>query len=226
MNNNIPEEYVYINVNNKRCIEINNIVWWTKKIKGFELLSKEERIKFIDDHHSYYLYCQDILYKGEDPYYLKYKNLPTFLFFSYLDTDIDICEWFYNNKYKNDIILTYLDEVVRYKVIKNGYLPSIKFLISNGLIPKNLSYLTYSCSYGHLEMVKYMFDVFDLNTSNIEYTYIECYRLALLGGHIHIFKWLYYDMGISLKSSSIDYFIGELKKRNKTDLVEFLNSLF
>ena len=78
------------NINN-----INNIRWWTEKTHGFHLLSHDERRDFITRYEAYYIQCQKVLYQSEDPYHLTYKTLPTFLFFNYLDHDIDTSEWIY-----------------------------------------------------------------------------------------------------------------------------------
>jgi len=54
------------------------------------------------------------------------------------------------------------------------------------------------------------------------YTYIECLRLAILGGHINIFEWIYNNVKDNVKDikdvviitpSIVDYFIKEVEQR-------------
>jgi len=49
------------------------------------------------------------------------------------------------------------------------------------------------------------------------YTYIECLRLAILGGHINIFEWIYDNVKDVIKDvitpSIVDYFIKEVEQR-------------
>ena len=50
------------------------------------------------------------------------------------------------------------------------------------------------------------------------YTYIECLRLAILGGHINIFEWIYNNVKdikdvVIITPSIVDYFIKEVEQR-------------
>jgi len=193
--------------------EINNARWWDKKIQGFDKMSHEERVEFITLYESYYIQCQKVLYQSEDPYYLIYKTLPTFLFFNYLDHDIDTSEWLYKTY---SIIFHHIDDVIRCKLIVKGYLHALKWLFSNEIIDINSSvssYLSSTCYYGHLDMVQYLFSLRQID----QYTYIECLRLSILGGHINIFEWIYDNVKDVIKDvitpSIVDYFIKEVEQR-------------
>lgn len=209
--------------------EINNIRWWNEKIRGFDLLSHEERNNFITRYETYYIQCQKVLYQSEDPYHLTYKTLPTFLFFNYIDHDINTSEWIY--KTHKVVVSHHIDSVIRCKLIVNGYLPALKWLFSNHIIDINSavsSYLSSTCYYGHFDMAQYLFSLQPVDRN----TYLECFRLASLGGNIHILEWLL-DVkdkkDVDITPAIIDYFIKEVERRygtNRKDVTDFLQNFY
>ena len=120
----------------------------------------------------------------------------------------------------------HIDSVIRCKLIVNGYLPALKWLFSNQIIDVNStvsSYLSSACYHGHFDMVQYLFSLQPID----RYTYLECFRLAVLGGHIHILililEWLGdvkdKNVGDVITPEIIDYFIKEVERRYKPEKI-------
>lgn len=178
----IPEEF-------RNCIE--NIRWWTSRIKGFENLDVDQRIEFIDYHAAFYSYCQEILYKNEDPYHLGDKTLPLFLFYHYFDSRIDVITWLYDTY---EIGLPQRNRM-DYTVLKKGYLPTLEWMVSNHLFRCENGDIEHCfrqlCMYGYLAPAQKMYDVLVRNEHSItDYVYYECHRLAKRGLHIEVVEWL------------------------------------
>lgn len=174
--------------------EINDIRWWTRRIQGINHMTHADIVTFIDRHAAYYVLCQKHLYANEDPYHLMYATLPTFLFMTYLPTQINLASWLYDTY---PIRLSHLDTVLRQEVIPKGYVPAMEWILSRGILPPTDSrigsYLSSACFYGHVEMVSTLYEVYDQTRqarNNHAHTEYEWYRLAALGGHQEIIRWL------------------------------------
>ena len=206
--------------------QINDIRWWTHRIQGINHMTQTDAAAFIDRHAAYYALCQKHLYANEDPYHLTYATLPTFLFMTYLPTQIDLASWLYDTY---PIRLNQLDTVLRQEVITKGYVPAMKWILSRGILPPTdsriASYLSSACFYGHAEMVSTLYEVYDQTRQarhNHAHTEYEWYRLAASGGHPEIIRWLH-TKGVPIEDRTIEYLIASVRHRtDRTEMVAFL----
>jgi hypothetical protein len=162
--------------------EIKDVIWWNDKIKEFKLLDFTQRLEFMNNYSTYYIVCQEFLYKHEDPYHMTYRTLQEFLFYNYIVNDIEIAKIVYDH-YNVKLQYNHL-QVCLWTICKNNYLPAILWLHSNNLLHAHInSCFISACSNGSIDMVEYLYDhTYDLYTLN------KAYNLSITNNKDNIIK--------------------------------------
>jgi hypothetical protein len=194
--------------------------WWITKISEFEDLDKENRIKFIEDNYKYYMYCQQKLYKWQDPYYLPEKTLTEFIFCNYIGSNFQVAQMIFDN-----YVLAKLD-LQKYlsKICKAGYFPAIKWLQSVNLLSKFNCETCFidASSYGYIDIVKLLFIY--ISNKNI---LTKSFDLSIKYNKIDVTKWIY-AQGFRVTKHFIDITINKIIQYKNvleySNMLQFLKS--
>ncbi len=161
---------------------IESLYWWKDKINQLEHL---DIIQFIEDHKQYYEYCQQILYKSEDPYHMTYSTLAEFIFYNYIISNVEIAKMVYNH-YSLKLQYNYLQQSL-WTICHNAYFSAIQWLLTENLLQRHLHYCFIDvCCNGHLEIAEYLYD----HVKDDDYTLIKAYDLSIKKNHTLISNWL------------------------------------
>jgi len=206
--NKIIFEYYIINDDDKMnpydLDNFPNCVWWKTKIREFEDLDKENRIKFIENNYKYYLYCQQKLYKWEEPYNLSEKTLTEYIFCNYIGTNFQIAQMIYDNYVLPKLNL----QPYLWNMCKTRYFSAFEWLESVNLLSTFNCETCFIdvCSYGHLDIVKLLF--IHISNKNILY---KSYDLSIECNKIDVVKWIY-AQGFRVSKNFIDITIDTINK--------------
>jgi len=219
----ILEYYVYNDDKQMNPYDLHNlpeIRWWITKISEFEDLDFDNRIKFIEANYKYYMYCQQKLYKWEDPYYLPEKTLIEFIFCNYIGTNFQISKMIYDN-----YVLPRLNlQKYLWKMCKTGYFAAFEWLQSVNLLDSFYNKICFIdvCSYGHLDIVKLLY-----NNISDKYTLLKSFDLSIQYNKIDVTKWMY-AQGFRVNKNFINVTIDNINKNKNfseyQDMLQFLES--
>ena len=219
----IFEDYIVNDDDKMNPYDLHNfpeIRWWKTKISEFEDLDKENRIKFIEDNYKYYMYCQQKLYKWQEPYHLPEKTLTEYIFCNYIVTNFQIAQMIYDNYVLPKLNL----QPYLWKMCKTGYFAAIEWLQSANLLD-NFDYESCFidvCLHGHLDIVKLLFK----NISD-NYKLTKSYDLSIKNNKIDVTKWIY-SQGFRVTKHFIDVTINTINKYKNVseyqDMLQFLRS--
>jgi hypothetical protein len=166
---------------------IENLYWWKDKIKLLEEMNKDDLIQFIQEHNEYYTYCQQHLYRTEDPYHMTYQTLAEFTFYGHIVSNVEIAKMVYDS-FHPKLQYNYLQQSL-WTICKNAYFPAIEWLQSEHLLERHIdACFIDACCNGHLELSKYLYDV--INKKDTEYTLTKAHALSIKRNQLHIAKWL------------------------------------
>ena len=219
----IFEDYVIKDDEKMNPYDLDNlpeIRWWKTKISEFEYLDWDNRIKFIEANYKYYMYCQQKLYKWEDPYYLPEKTLIEFIFCNYIVTNFQIAQMIYDNYVLPKLNL----QKYLWKICKEGYFSAIEWLESVNLL-SNFNCETCfidASSYGYIDIVKLLF--MHISNKNI---LAKSFDLSIKYNKIYVTKWIY-SQGFRVSKNFIDITINTINKYKNVseyqDMLQFLKS--
>lgn len=167
---------------------IENLYWWKDKINTVDT---QNCIQFIQEYEKYYEYCQQHLYKYEDPYHMTYPTLTEFIFYGCIISKIDIAKIIYDH-YSIKLQYNHLQQCL-WTICKNAYFPAIEWLISENLFDRHLhSCFIDVCSNGHLELATYLYHHIKEKDDYIDYihTLKKAHASSIKRNHMHIATWL------------------------------------
>lgn len=111
-------------------------------------------------------------------------------------------------KYLTDVFKLTFDDIMKgkynvfRKVASRGYVDILQWLIkefkvNNPLDLNTMSILKRAAKSGHLHVLQFLTNTFDLKPDFIRGDYYHVFLLAVLNGHLHILKWLKETVGLS-----------------------------
>jgi hypothetical protein len=132
-----------------------NIEMWNTFMHYFRLYNDDERYKLLHKYRN--IYINEIKYKPD--YYIDnnidiYSSLDEYIFNYFLDKDILVSDWIYENYINNNIKY---DFFIISKLIKYNKLEFIEYIKNKyDICLYNKNYILLCCEYNRFEIFKYL----------------------------------------------------------------------